>query len=77
MGDGLCIRGDAVVHFTGEVNMCGTEAGEDVVDEFKAFVRGTMLDEDLYHVVLQTDVRADGQPSKGRVIPEAGLVCSL
>jgi hypothetical protein len=49
MGDSLCIRSDAVVHLAGEIDMFGAERGEDGFDEVEAFVRGSVLDEDLDH----------------------------
>ena len=51
MGDSLCIRGDAVVHLAGEIDMFGAKRGEDGFDEFEAFVRGSVLDEYLDHCV--------------------------
>lgn len=47
MGDGLGVGGDAVVHFTREVDIFRAEAGEGVLDEMEAFVRCAVLDEDL------------------------------
>lgn len=47
MGDSLCIRGDAVVHLAGEMDMFGAERGEDGFNEFEAVIRGSVLDEDL------------------------------
>lgn len=55
VSDSLCIRSNAVVHLAGEVDMCRSETGEDVVNELKAFVRGSVLDEDLYCIMLLTD----------------------
>jgi hypothetical protein len=51
MSDSLCIGGNTVVHLTGKVDMLRTERGEDGFDEFEAFVRGAVLDQDLYHGV--------------------------
>lgn len=57
VSDSLCIRSNAVVHLAGEVDMCRSEAGEDVVNKLEAFVRGSMLDENLYRIMLVTDDR--------------------
>ena len=51
MSDSLRICGDTVVHLTGEIDMFGAERGEDRLNEFEAFVRGSVLDEDLDHCV--------------------------
>lgn len=48
VSDSLGICGDAVVVLAGEVDMRGSEAGEDLFDKLEAFVRGSMLDDDLY-----------------------------
>lgn len=48
VSDSLGICGNAVVIFASEVDMRGSEAGEDLFDKLKAFVRGSMLDDDLY-----------------------------
>lgn len=53
MGDSLCIGGDTVMHLTGEIDMLRSERGEDVFNEFEAFVRGAVLDQDLYHGVTK------------------------
>jgi hypothetical protein len=39
------------MHLTGEIDMLRSERGEDVFNEFKAFVRGAVLDQNLYHGV--------------------------
>lgn len=47
MGNCLGIGGDTIVHFTGEIDMLRTERGKDLIDELKAFIGGTVLDQDL------------------------------
>jgi hypothetical protein len=41
------------MHLTGEIDMLRSERGEDVFNEFEAFVRGAVLDQDLYHGVTK------------------------
>jgi hypothetical protein len=47
VGNGLGIGSDTIVPLTGEVDMLRTKGGEDLINELKAFVGGTMLDQDL------------------------------
>jgi hypothetical protein len=63
VGDGLGVGGDAVMQLAGEVDMLGPETRQDLFDESQAFVRGSMLDQDL----------VDGVQSELKIPARAGL----
>lgn len=44
---GLSVCGDGVVFFVGEVNEAGAEGAEDVFDERKSILAGSMFDKNL------------------------------
>lgn len=67
MGDSLCIGRNTVVHLAGEMDMFGAERREDIFNEFEAFVRCSVLDEDLDHCVtnacpMKYRIQARGWP---------------
>lgn len=52
MRNGLCIGGDSIVLCCREVDVCGTQAGEDVFYFIKIFLRGSVLNENLRNSAL-------------------------
>jgi hypothetical protein len=43
VGNGLGVGSDTIVQLAGEIDMFGSERGENVVDELEAFVRRPVL----------------------------------